>query len=58
MKWKIDFEKPIYALLGAFVALRCFNVIDWPILWVLSPLWIGGTIGLFLTVMVAYFREE
>ena len=35
-----------------FCALKLAGVIDWPILWVLSPYWIGGTIFLVACVAV------
>lgn len=33
-------------LLVVFVVLKLVGVIDWPWLWVLSPLWIGLVVGL------------
>lgn len=35
-----------------FVVLKLVHVIDWPWIWVLSPLWIGLVIGLFVILVV------
>ena len=35
-----------------FVVLKLADVIDWSWVWVLSPLWIGGSIGLTILVLV------
>lgn len=36
-----------------FIVLKLTGVIEWSWLWVLSPLWIGFLIGLFLIVIIA-----
>ena len=41
------------ALTLLFIALRLCGVIDWPWLWVLSPIWI--TLGFVLAVAVLIF---
>ena len=46
----------IWAVL-VFVLLRCANVVDWPVIWILSPIWIIGLLSLptflvFLAVSV------
>lgn len=33
-----------------FVYLKLINNIDWSWIWVLSPLWIGATIAIFITI--------
>lgn len=40
------------ALALLFVGLKLGHVIDWPWLWVLSPLWISTAIGLLLLLVV------
>ena len=35
-----------------FVVLKLTGVIDWSWVWVLSPLWIGGAIGLTVLLIV------
>jgi len=37
-----------------FITLRLLNVIDWPWVWVLAPVWIPSGIGIIL-IMVALF---
>lgn len=36
----------------AFVVLKLCHVIDWPWIWVLSPLWIGFILGILILVGV------
>ena len=38
-----------------FVVLKLADVIDWSWAWVLSPLWIGGSVGLILRLMALVF---
>jgi hypothetical protein len=35
-----------------FIALKLTHVIDWSWWWVLSPLWIGGLIGVLILLVV------
>jgi len=36
----------------AFIVLKLVGVIDWPWIWVLSPLWIGAAIILAIIVII------
>ena len=36
----------------AFIVLKLCHVIDWPWIWVLSPLWIGFILGILIIVGV------
>lgn len=36
----------------AFIVLKLVGVIDWPWIWVLSPLWIGAAIVLVIIALV------
>ena len=35
-----------------FVALKLMDVIDWSWWWVLSPLWIGLALGIFVLIII------
>jgi len=35
-----------------FILLRVTGVIDWPWIWVLSPIWIGLLVGLFVLLLL------
>jgi hypothetical protein len=35
----------------AFIVLKLIGKIDWSWLWVLSPIWMGAAIGLFILLM-------
>lgn len=39
----------------AFIVLKLTEVIDWPWLWVLSPLWISLLIGVGVLIAVLVF---
>jgi hypothetical protein len=39
-------------LFVVFIVLKLVGVIDWPWLWVLSPLWIGLVVGLVIVGLV------
>ena len=39
----------------AFIILKLVKVINWPWIWVLSPLWIEAAIILIITVVVWFF---
>jgi len=36
----------------AFVVLKLTHVIDWAWVWVLSPLWIGAAVGVFVLIII------
>lgn len=36
----------------AFIVLKLCRVINWPWIWVLSPLWISTGLGLIITVVI------
>ena len=40
------------ALAIIFMVLRLTHHIDWPWIWVLAPLWIGASIGLFSLIVI------
>lgn len=43
----------------AFIVLKLCHIIEWPWLWVLSPLWItGGLVVLFLIVLLVFFLKN
>ena len=42
----------------AFIVLRLCNVILWPWVWVLCPIWGPWAIAFFVSVWVAIRREE
>ena len=35
-----------------FIVLKLIGVIDWPWIWVLSPLWIGVAVCVIITIIV------
>ena len=37
----------------AFIVLKLCHVIDWPWIWVLSPLWISATIVVVILIIIA-----
>ena len=39
-------------LLLVFIILKLTNVIEWSWLWVLSPLWIGASLGLLFFIVI------
>lgn len=41
------------ALTVLFIGLKLCKVIDWPWLWVLSPLWITTILAVFLMIVMA-----
>lgn len=60
-----DFHKPTVKVTSSgvgfpgllallFIGLRLSDVIDWPWIWVLAPLWIAPLLGLFLFVVVGF----
>ena len=42
-------------LLVAFIVLKLTGVIDWPWVWVLSPLWIGVILAVVVVGVWAYW---
>lgn len=40
-------------LTGVFITLKILNLITWPWLWVLSPLWVPPAIALTVTITLA-----
>lgn len=41
----------------AFIVLRLCNVIDWPWVWVLCPIWGRYAVSFFVAVGIALVRE-
>lgn len=41
------------ALTIAFIVLKLVGVINWPWIWVLSPLWISFILGLVILIIIA-----
>ena len=42
----------------AFVVLKLCNVITWPWIWVLSPLWISLAISVVITLIVWWWASR
>jgi hypothetical protein len=38
-----------------FIALKLTGFVDWPWIWVLSPLWISAAVGILIVVCVLVF---
>ena len=53
-------EKGIFLpmLAISFIVLRLCNVISWPWVWVLCPIWGAWVVSFFVAVWVAIRREE
>lgn len=47
---------PLLAI--AFIVLRLCEVIRWPWVWVLAPIWAPWTIGFFIALWLAIKKEE
>ncbi len=45
-------------LLLIFITLKLCHVIEWSWLWVLSPLWIGLAIWIFIVVIITIFANK
>jgi len=43
------------AITMIFVICRIFNIIEWDIIWILSPLWIPTAIALTITILIGLF---
>ncbi len=41
----------------AFIVLKLTNYIDWSWWWVLSPLWVPFSIGVFLAVIIVVLKK-
>lgn len=42
----------------AFIVLKLVGVIDWPWIWVLSPLWIGAAIIIVIILVIAAWANR
>lgn len=49
MKWALDIDLAVL-----FIVLKVTNLVNWPWLWVLSPVWIS----FFLTGLGAFLSNE
>lgn len=45
-------------LLVVFIVLKLVGVIDWPWIWVLSPLWIGVLVWAFILLLLGVFYGD
>lgn len=53
-------ERSIFLPLLAvsFITLRLCNVITWPWVWVLAPIWLPETTALFVAVGIKLYKGE
>lgn len=53
-------ERSIFLPLLAvsFITLRLCGVIDWPWIWVLAPVWLPGSLALFIAVGIKLYKVE